>query len=80
VLIFGGVQWLATQHIHMLLKTLAKYENQNLSAFISLLSNLYHFYSLKLQGIKLVMKTLGAGFHQHIEGVHCLSLVSYATK
>ena len=31
--------------------------------------------SLKLQGIKLVMKTLGAGFHQHIEGVHCLSLV-----
>ncbi|CAG2100173.1 unnamed protein product [Medioppia subpectinata] len=53
VLIFGGVQWLATQHIHMLLKTLA---------------------NLKLQGIKLVMKTLGAGFHQHIEGVHCLSL------
>ncbi|XP_054163074.1 cadherin-like and PC-esterase domain-containing protein 1 [Oppia nitens] len=53
VLVFGGVQWLATQHIHMLLKTL---EN------------------LKLQGIKLVMKTLGAGFHQHIEGVHCLTL------
>jgi hypothetical protein len=30
--------------------------------------------NLKLQGIKLVMKTLGAGFHQHIEGIHCLTL------
>ena len=35
VLVFGGVQWLATQHIHMLLKTLTKYAffAQNILSF-----------------------------------------------
>ncbi|KAL3225615.1 hypothetical protein MRX96_049165, partial [Rhipicephalus microplus] len=27
-----------------------------------------------LQGIKLIIKTLGAGFHQPVEGIHCLSM------
>ncbi|GFQ98804.1 cadherin-like and PC-esterase domain-containing protein 1 [Trichonephila clavata] len=53
VLIVGGVQWLATQHLLMMLRAL-RVE--------------------RLQGIKLVMKTLGAGFHLPVEGVHTLSM------
>uniref|UniRef100_T1KKD3 Uncharacterized protein n=2 Tax=Tetranychus urticae TaxID=32264 RepID=T1KKD3_TETUR len=53
VLIFGGVQWLASQHINLLLQSLS---------------------SLQLTGIKVIMKTLGAGFHQKIDGIHSLSL------
>ena len=29
-----------------------------------------------LDRIRVVMKTLGAGFHQPVDGLHCLSLVS----
>ncbi|KAI1278749.1 Cadherin-like and PC-esterase domain-containing protein 1 [Halotydeus destructor] len=70
VVIFGGVQWLANQHIKMLLHALA---------------------SSGLEGIKLMMKGLGSGFHQRVRGVHYvpvqeqeklsahnLELVSYA--
>ncbi|GIY07032.1 cadherin-like and PC-esterase domain-containing protein 1 [Caerostris extrusa] len=53
VLIVGGVQWLATQHLLMMLRAL-RVE--------------------RLQGISLVMKTLGAGFHLPVEGVHTLSM------
>uniref|UniRef100_T1JPJ4 Cadherin-like beta sandwich domain-containing protein n=1 Tax=Strigamia maritima TaxID=126957 RepID=T1JPJ4_STRMM len=54
VLIVGGVHWLATQHLHMLLQALRRDG---------------------LQGIRLVMKTLGSGFHLPVNGVHCLSQV-----
>ncbi|XP_023209647.1 cadherin-like and PC-esterase domain-containing protein 1 isoform X2 [Centruroides sculpturatus] len=54
ILIVGGVQWLATQHLLMLLRVL-KVE--------------------KLNGIQLVLKTLGSGFHQAVDGVHSLSVV-----
>lgn len=27
-----------------------------------------------LHGIKMIIKTLGAGFHQPVEGIHCLSM------
>ncbi|XP_075751842.1 cadherin-like and PC-esterase domain-containing protein 1 [Rhipicephalus microplus] len=53
VLIVGGVHWLATQHLYMLVKALR---------------------GDHLQGIKLIIKTLGAGFHQPVEGIHCLSM------
>lgn len=53
ILIVGGVQWLATQHLLMMLRAL-RVE--------------------RLQGITLVMKTLGAGFHLPVEGVHTLSM------
>lgn len=53
ILIVGGVQWLATQHLLMLLRVL-KVE--------------------KLNGIQLVLKTLGSGFHQAVDGVHSLSV------
>ncbi|RWS14447.1 cadherin-like and PC-esterase domain-containing protein 1, partial [Dinothrombium tinctorium] len=56
VIVFGGVQWLATQHIHMLLTTLS---------------------NLKLNRVKLIMKTLGAGFHQPIEGEEQQKLSSH---
>ncbi|CAG2162722.1 unnamed protein product [Oppiella nova] len=36
VLIFGGVQWLATQHIHMLLKTLAKKSSRGIGRYCNL--------------------------------------------
>ncbi|KAG8199157.1 hypothetical protein JTE90_015988 [Oedothorax gibbosus] len=54
ILIVGGVHWLATQHLYMLLRAV----------------RVEH-----LHGIKLVMKTLGAGFHQPVESVHSLSMV-----
>ncbi|KAM7309234.1 cadherin-like and PC-esterase domain-containing protein 1 [Ixodes scapularis] len=53
ILIVGGVHWLATQHLHMLVKALR---------------------SDNLQGIRLIIKTLGAGFHQPVEGIHCLNM------
>lgn len=52
VLVVGGVHWLATQHLHMMLQALRRDG---------------------LQGIRLVMKTLGSGFHLPVDGVHCLS-------
>ena len=33
-----------------------------------------------LTKVRLVMKGLGAGFHQPVDGVHCLSLVSHIDK
>ena len=33
-----------------------------------------------LDRIRVVMKTLGAGFHQPVDGLHCLSLVSDTLK
>ncbi|XP_076333251.1 cadherin-like and PC-esterase domain-containing protein 1 isoform X2 [Tachypleus tridentatus] len=53
VLIVGGVHWLATQHLHMLMRALR---------------------GERLQGIRLVMKTLGAGFHQPVDEIHSLSM------
>ncbi|GAB6029952.1 cadherin-like and PC-esterase domain containing 1 [Chamberlinius hualienensis] len=52
ILIVGGVHWLATQHLHLLLRVL-KREG--------------------LEGIRLMMKTLGSGFHLPVDGVHRLS-------
>lgn len=52
-MVVGGVHWLATQHLHMLLRAI-RVE--------------------RLHGIRLVMKTLGSGFHQPVEGVHTLSM------
>ncbi|XP_064488708.1 cadherin-like and PC-esterase domain-containing protein 1 [Ornithodoros turicata] len=52
ILVVGGVHWLATQHLYMLVKALRRDH---------------------LHGIKVIIKTLGAGFHQPVDGVHCLS-------
>jgi hypothetical protein len=30
-----------------------------------------------LEGIQVVVKSLGAGFHQPVDGLHCLSLVRH---
>ena len=56
----------------------------SLSLSLSLLLSLLYYlfrnypYSLRMESskVKLVMKTLGAGFHEPIEGVHHVSLVS----
>ena len=54
VLVVGGVHWLATHHLTVLLRAL---EREGLT------------------DIRIVMKTLGAGFHQPVDGLHCLTLV-----
>ncbi|XP_076333149.1 cadherin-like and PC-esterase domain-containing protein 1 isoform X1 [Tachypleus tridentatus] len=56
VLIVGGVHWLATQHLHMLMRALR---------------------GERLQGIRLVMKTLGAGFHQPVDEIHSLTTTEH---
>ncbi|XP_065351092.1 cadherin-like and PC-esterase domain-containing protein 1 [Cloeon dipterum] len=52
ILVVGGVHWLATNHLHTLIKIL-KREG--------------------LEGAKIVVKTLGSGFHIPADGVHLLS-------
>ncbi|XP_061195466.1 cadherin-like and PC-esterase domain-containing protein 1 isoform X2 [Saccostrea echinata] len=51
VLVVGGVHWLASQHLDLIIKALKR-------------ENLSH--------IKLIVKGLGSGFHQHVNGVHYL--------
>ncbi|XP_055999747.1 cadherin-like and PC-esterase domain-containing protein 1 isoform X1 [Ostrea edulis] len=51
VLVVGGVHWLASQHLDLIVKALKR-------------ENLSH--------IKLIIKGLGSGFHQHVNGVHYL--------
>ncbi|XP_056001601.1 cadherin-like and PC-esterase domain-containing protein 1 [Ostrea edulis] len=51
VLLVGGVHWLASQHLDLIIKALKR-------------ENLSH--------IKLIIKGLGSGFHQHVNGVHYL--------
>ena len=54
VLVVGGVHWLSTHHLSVLVNSLKR---EGLSQ------------------IKVIMKSLGAGFHQPVDGLHCLSLV-----
>ncbi|XP_046986199.1 cadherin-like and PC-esterase domain-containing protein 1 [Schistocerca americana] len=51
VLVVGGVHWLATHHLHVLLRVLRREG---------------------LQSARIVVKTLGSGFHIPSEGVHYL--------
>ncbi|XP_014671086.1 PREDICTED: cadherin-like and PC-esterase domain-containing protein 1 [Priapulus caudatus] len=53
VLVVGGVQWLATSHLNLLLSALKR---------------------LGLEGIRVIIKTFGAGFHQPVDGIRHLSL------
>ena len=50
----GGVHWLATHHLSVVLKALQREG---------------------LENIHVVVKGLGAGFHQPVDGLHCLTLV-----
>ncbi len=59
VLVVGGVHWLATHHLSVILKALQREG---------------------LENIHVVVKGLGAGFHQPVEGLHCLTLVKIISK
>ncbi|XP_064604834.1 cadherin-like and PC-esterase domain-containing protein 1 [Liolophura sinensis] len=52
VLVVGGVHWLSTHHINVIMTKLQRE---------------------RLTGIKIIIKGLGSGFHQPVEGLHCLS-------
>lgn len=74
IVVVGGVHWLATSHLHTLMNILKRSVYSH--AIFSMVYESLHNFREGLEGAKIVIKTLGAGFHIPADGVHLLSTVS----
>ena len=89
VFIVGGVQWIAKKHLKIIKEKLELYVYKDIYLFHFYCNSFHYFTIVKctklykhyinsrfgLNEAKVVIKTLGSGFHQPVNGIHFMPLV-----